>query len=52
MNIIHILKDGSRIEDITGHVVKIEEAESLYSMFRRINSEAEKINKRGESLLN
>lgn len=51
MTVIHILKDGSRIEDITGRVVKIEDAEVLYSMFRNINVEAEKFNKKNESFL-
>lgn len=32
MAVYHILKDGSRPEDISGHVVKIEDAEPLYRM--------------------
>lgn len=37
MAIIHILKDGSIVEDITGHVVKMEDAESLYQLIDSIN---------------
>ena len=37
MRVIHILKDGSRIDDITGHVVKLEDAETVYSLIRNIN---------------
>lgn len=32
MAIIHILKDGTRVDDITGHVVRFEDAEPLYRM--------------------
>lgn len=32
MAVYHILKDGSMPEDITGHIVKIEDAEPLYQM--------------------
>lgn len=38
MRVIHILKDGSRVEDITGHVVKMEDAGTLYNLIREINS--------------
>ena len=37
MAVIHILKDGSIVEDITGHVVKMEDAESLYQLIDSIN---------------
>lgn len=37
MHVIHILKDGSRVEDITGHVVRVADAEALYNMIRNIN---------------
>ena len=45
MRVIHILKDGSRIDDITGHVVKMEDAETLYKMIRDINRKSEKTEK-------
>lgn len=38
MRVIHILKDGSRVDDISGHVVRMEDAETLYKMIRKINS--------------
>lgn len=38
MRVIHILKDGSQIEDITGHVVKMEDAGLLYNLIHEINS--------------
>lgn len=41
MRVIHILKDGSEIEDITGHVVKMEDAGTLYEMIRGINRKSE-----------
>lgn len=37
MGVVHILKDGTRVDDITGHVVRMEDAENLYRMIRRIN---------------
>ena len=37
MAVIHILKDGSIVEDITGHVVKIEDAKTLYQLIDGIN---------------
>lgn len=37
MHVIHILKDGSQVEDITGHVVKMDDAAPLYHMIREIN---------------
>lgn len=42
MRVIHILKDGSQVDDITGHVVKVEDAGTLYNMIRAINSKVEK----------
>ena len=41
MRVIHVLKDGSEIEDITGHVVRVEDAEPLYKMIREINRKSE-----------
>lgn len=46
MRVIHVLKDGSRIEDITGHVVKMEDAGTLYNMIRDINRKSEKKNRK------
>ena len=37
MNVVHILKDGSVIKDITGHVVRMEDAGPLYDLIDEIN---------------
>lgn len=39
MRVIHILKDGSVVNDITGHVVRIEDAEPLYHLMDSINQQ-------------
>lgn len=33
----HILKDGTAVSDITGHVIKADEFETLYQVVNRIN---------------
>ena len=38
MSVIHILKDGSQVKDITGHVVKMSDAKELYTLLESINS--------------
>ena len=38
MGVYHILRDGSAPKDITGHVVKIADAEPLYRYIHSINS--------------
>lgn len=38
MSVIHILKDGSEVKDITGHIVKTVDAEPLYRLVHSINS--------------
>jgi hypothetical protein len=40
MRVIHILKDGSRVDDITGRVVRMEDAETLYKMIHAINNKS------------
>ena len=37
MSVVHILKNGSILNDITGHVVKIEDAKSAYQLLDNIN---------------
>lgn len=47
MKVFHILKDGSRPTDITGHVVRLNEADPLYRLLHSINrprSQAKKEN--------
>lgn len=35
--VINILRDGTRAGDLTGHVVKISEAEAVYRLMDSIN---------------
>lgn len=42
MAVIHILRDGSIVKDITGHVVRMEDAGPLYDLIDRINREGSK----------
>lgn len=35
--VIHILKDGSQVNDITGRIVRMEDAGSLYAIITEIN---------------
>ena len=42
MRVIHVLKDGSVVDDISGHVVRVEDAETLYRMIRKINAKSER----------
>ena len=37
--VIHILKDGTRPADISGHIVKGPEAEAVYNLMNRISEE-------------
>ena len=37
MSVIHILKNGSIVKDITGHVIKMEDAKTLYQLIDGIN---------------
>ena len=36
MSVFHILKDGSRPADITGHIVRLEDASPLYKFIHSI----------------
>lgn len=38
MSVIHILKDGSTIKDITGRVVRLEDAGAIYQLLHNINT--------------
>lgn len=42
MKVIHILKDGSIVDDITGHVVQMEDAAPLYELIDNINRQGSK----------
>lgn len=43
MSVIHILKDGSRPIDITGHVVRLEDVSPLYQLIHSINRQKTKL---------
>ena len=38
----HILKDGTVLDDITGHVVKMEDAKVVYQIMDKMNQERQK----------
>ena len=46
MAVYHILKDGSRVDSIKGHVVKIADAEPLYQLLHSINQKPNSKNSR------
>lgn len=42
MTIIHVLKDGRVVDDITGHVVKMEDAPEAYEILDRVKERKER----------
>ena len=38
----HVLKDGTQVDDIAGHVIKAEQHEALYQIIERITEERNK----------
>lgn len=42
MMIRHVLKDGTELQDITGHIVRMKDAEQFYDLLDAINSENRK----------
>ena len=38
MSVIHILKDGSTVKDISGRVVRLEDAGAIYHLLHNINT--------------
>ena len=51
--VYHILKDGSTSTDITGHVVRVKDSESLYQLIHKISckkSKVERPNRRGNRI--
>ena len=38
MMIKHFLKDGTEVKDVKGHVVKIDQAKSIYALLDQINN--------------
>ena len=43
MGVFHILKDGTQVDSIRGHVVKIADAEPLYRMIHSINNGTDRL---------
>ena len=37
MRIIHVLADGKRVDDITGHVIRVEKDNPLHEIIGRIS---------------
>lgn len=46
MSVYHILKDGSRPTDITGRVVRLEDATPLYQLLHSINRTRSQANRK------
>lgn len=40
--IIHIMKDGKKVKDITGHLVKREDVPRAYDLMSQMNRKGEK----------
>lgn len=38
MAVIHILNDGSTVKDISGRVVRLEDAGAIYQLIHKINT--------------
>lgn len=38
MSVIHILNDGSTVNDISGRVVRLEDAGAIYQLLHKINT--------------
>ena len=36
IRICHVLKDGTRLEDVAGHLIKAEDHETLYQLINEI----------------
>ena len=49
MAVYHVLKDGTRKKDISGHVVKMTECRSLYKLIAEINKRPGKQQKKGSA---
>ena len=42
MAVRHFLKDGREVKDIKGHVVRMDDAKSIYTIIDRINERKER----------
>lgn len=41
----HVLKDGSVVKDISGLIVKVQDAQALYTLMMKINKDPKRIAK-------
>lgn len=41
----HVLKDGSVVKDISGLIVKVQDAQALYTLMMKINEDPKKVAK-------
>ena len=48
MPIYHVLRDGTRVKDVTGHVVKLEDARNIYSLMETMNQTHRKCKRAGK----
>ena len=49
VQVIHVLRDGTILDDITGHVVQYEDAEPVYHLMQAINAGKEVIENETDS---
>lgn len=50
VHVINILRDGTRLEDMTGHIVKISDAEPVYNLMDEINRKVKIKNERKDRI--
>lgn len=41
MAVTHVLRDGTVLKEITGHIVKMEEAKAIYNLIESLNKRKE-----------
>nr|DAO53816.1 MAG TPA: hypothetical protein [Caudoviricetes sp.] len=41
MAVTHVLKNGTILQDITGHIVKVNDARSIYQLISKLNERKE-----------
>lgn len=44
MAVFHILKDGTKLNDISGHVVRVSDVPAIYDLLHSMNKKKEKKN--------
>lgn len=47
--VINVLKDGTIVQDMTGHIVRIRDAEATYNLMTEINRKGESYYERKNS---